>query len=149
MFFMVGVNRKEEAKRWISQAVYDLKGAEWNLKGGFFNTVCFLGQQGVEKGLKSLLYYTGVSRKKMLTHSIVELISEAKRIIPTLGEMLNEARELDLHYIPSRYPNGLPGGYPHKFYGEETGRKALEGAQKILQTILAYYHQQNFQVEEQ
>jgi len=26
-------------------------------------------------------------------------------------------RRLDLHYISSRYPNGLPAGYPHAFYG--------------------------------
>ena len=51
--------RKEEARRWISQAIFDLKGAEWNLEGRFFNTVCFLAQQGSEKGLKSLLYYAG------------------------------------------------------------------------------------------
>jgi len=59
----------------------------------------------------------------MMSHSIVELISEAKRIIPSMQDLINEARELDLHYITSRYPNALPGGFPHTFYGEETAKK--------------------------
>lgn len=41
---MAKAGRKEEARRWISQAIFDLKGAEWNLEGRFFNTVCFLAQ---------------------------------------------------------------------------------------------------------
>jgi HEPN domain-containing protein len=45
---------KEEARRWFLQAHYDLEAARWNLKGGFYNTVCFLAQQGAEKALKNL-----------------------------------------------------------------------------------------------
>jgi HEPN domain-containing protein len=48
----------------------------------------FLSQQAREKALKSRLYYTGARRAA-----------------------LEDARMLDLHYIPSRYPNGLPSGY--------------------------------------
>ena len=137
--------RKEEAKRWMSQATYDLKGAEWNLQGRFFNTVCFLAQQGSEKALKSLLYYAGTSRRKLISHSTVELLSEARRTIPSIGDLINAARELDLHYIPSRYPNGLPGGFPHVFYGEEAAKKALECSRRIIHTILDYYEEQQFE----
>ena len=144
---MAKVGRKEEARRWISQAIFDLKGAEWNLKGGFFNTACFLAQQASKKGLKSLLYYGGAGRHKIISHSIVELISEAKRIIPSMQDLINEARELDLHYIPSRYPNALPGGFPHSFYGEETAKKALECSQKIVHGILDYYDNQDFKLD--
>ena len=139
--------RKEEARRWIYQAIFDLKGAEWNLKGGFFNTVCFLAQQGSEKALKSLLYYAGVSRKRIISHSVVELISEAKGIIPSIQDLINEARELDLHYIPSRYPNALPGGFPHTFYGEEIAKKTLDCSQKIIQVILDHYEKQHFDLD--
>ncbi len=144
---MTKAGRKEEARRWISQAIFDLKGAEWNLKGEFFNTVCFLAQQASEKGLKSLLYYSGISRSRIMSHSIVELISQAKRIIPSMKDLINEARELDLHYIPSRYPNALPGGFPHSFYGKDTATKTLECSQKILQVILDYYEKQRFELD--
>ena len=120
---------------------------EWNLKGGFFNTACFLAQQASEKVLKSLLYYCGASRDRIISHSIVELISEAKRIIPSMQDSINEARELDLHYIPSRYPNALPAGFPHSFYGEETAKKVLECSRKIVHVILDYYDNQDFELD--
>lgn len=85
---MAKAGRKEEARRWISQAIFDLKGAEWNVKGGFFNIACFLAQQASEKGLKPLLYYGGASRDRIISHSIVELVSEAKRIIPSIQNFL-------------------------------------------------------------
>lgn len=34
-----------QAERWLAQAETDLKAAEWNLKGGFSETACFLTQQ--------------------------------------------------------------------------------------------------------
>lgn len=131
--------RIQEAHRWFQQAVHDLRAAEWNLKGGFYNTVCFLAQQGAEKGLKSFLYYSGARRQALLTHSLVEMVTEASGSLGSLNECLNEARELDLHYIPSRYPNGLPGGYPHQFYVQETAEQAISAARKILSAIENWY----------
>jgi HEPN domain-containing protein len=145
---MTKAGRKEEARRWILQSRFDLKAAEWNLEGGFFNTVCFLAQQGAEKALKSVLYYGGVSRRKLMTHSTVQLLLEAKSIVPALSELLDNARELDLHYIPARYPNGLPGGFPHKFYGKKIACEAVEHGQKIVQCTLDFYRSQDFDVDE-
>jgi HEPN domain-containing protein len=136
---------REEAKRWLAQGSYDLKAADWNLKGGFFNTACFLAQQGAEKAVKSLLYYNRISRKKMLSHSVVELLSLIQDTLPGAAELLDEARELDLHYIPSRYPNGLPGGLPHTFYSEKTASRALEAGKAIIALIEDYYRQQGFE----
>jgi HEPN domain-containing protein len=138
--------RHEEARRWILQARFDLKAAEWNLEGGFFNTVCFLAQQSAEKALKSALYYSGASRTRLMTHSTVQLLAEAAPMIPNLEGLMDDARELDLHYIPSRYPNGLPGGFPHAFYGEKAARAALECAGRILRAVLEYYESQAFEV---
>ena len=59
----------------------------------------------------------------------------------------NSVAALDLYYIPSRYPNGLPSGFPHHFYGEETARKALEGARKIIKVIKDYYKKQDFEID--
>jgi len=107
--------RKAEATRWFQQASYDLKAAKWNSQGGFHSTACFLAQQAGEKALKSLLYYLGAKRTPLLTHSLVEMIREEEKKVSALAHVLDTARQLDLHYIPSRYPNGLPIGYPHQF----------------------------------
>jgi HEPN domain-containing protein len=135
--------RKAEAHRWFQQAKYDLRAAEWNLQGGFYSTVCFLAQQSGEKALKSILYYIGSRRKTLLTHSLVEMLQEGSRKLKQLEKLFEEARILDMHYIPSRYPNGLPGGYPHQFYGKKMAQKAIKSAEKILTIIKRYYESQN------
>jgi HEPN domain-containing protein len=131
--------RKAEAKRWYQQASYDLQAVRWNIQGGFYDTACFLAQQASEKALKSLLYYLGARRAALLTHSLVEMIREGSKQVGVLTGLLERARGLDLHYIPSRYPNGLPSGYPHQFYGRETAEQALNAAESILVVIRDYY----------
>ncbi len=135
--------RKSEAKRWFQQAAYDLKATSWNMQGGFYDTACFLAQQAGEKSLKSILYYLGSRRTALLTHSLLEMVREAGKKEKVLVSFIEEARELDLHYIPSRYPNGLPSGYPHQFYGKETALRALKAAKKIFAAVERYYKDRN------
>ncbi len=138
----MAVARKAEAKRWFQQASYDLKAGRWNSQGEFHSTACFLAQQAGEKALKSLLYYLGARRTALMTHSLVEMVRHAEKRVSALSNLLSNARELDLHYIPSRYPNGLPSGYPQQFYGEEMAEKALHAAEEIFAVIRDYYRAQ-------
>ena len=131
--------RRTEAARWFGQAVYDLRAARWNAEGGFHNTACFLAQQAGEKALKSLLYYLGARRAALLTHSLVEMVRAAEKRVEVLRPLTPDARELDLHYIPSRYPNGLPSGYPHQFYGPEMSEWAVAAAERIVTTVTRHY----------
>lgn len=131
--------RKAEATRWLRQAQYDVRAARWNIEGGFHDTACFLAQQAGEKALKSLLYYVGARRTALLSHSLVEMLGEAGARNEPLRRLLPDARELDLHYIPSRYPNGLPSGYPHAFYGREMAQRATEAADRILAAVVDHY----------
>lgn len=134
--------RKSEAKRWFQQAFYDLQAARWNIQGRFYDTACFLAQQAGEKALKSLLYYEGARRTALLTHSLVEMIREGEKKVKALSRLLDQARELDLHYIPSRYPNGLPSGYPHQFYGKKVAQEAVIAAGKIFPSVRNFYQSQ-------
>ncbi len=49
-----------------------------------------------------------------------------------MDEVLEAARELDRHYIPSRYPNAHPAGTPHEAYDEPTAKRAIELAKLIV-----------------
>jgi len=51
----------------------------------------------------------------------------------------NGLTELDLHYFPSRYPNGIPSGYPHQFYSKKVAEQALAAAEKIFSTVQGYF----------
>ena len=67
-----------------------------------------------------------------------------------LSRLLDQARELDLHYIPSRYPNGIPSGYPHQFYSKKVANRALIASDRIFSYILGFYQEQKeiLQIEE-
>jgi HEPN domain-containing protein len=68
----------------------------------------------------------------LLTHSLVEMVQEGEKQVKKLTCLLDQARELDLHYILSRYPNGLPSGFPHQFYGKKVADHALIAAEKFF-----------------
>lgn len=127
--------RSGEAKRWFQQARHDLRAARWNAEGGFHNTACFLAQQGGEKALKAFLYFCGARRAALLTHSLVEMIREGAQQYGSLNDLLEDARTLDLHYIPSRYPNGLPSGYPHQFYSPDMSGQAISACERIMTAV--------------
>lgn len=138
---MIG-KRKTEARRWFQQAYHDLQAARWNIKGKFYDTACFLAQQSGQKALKSILYYGGARRAALLTYSLVEMVKEGTKGVRSLAHLLDQARELDLHYIPSRYPNGIPSGYPHQFYSKKVAEQALIAAEKIFYSIRKFYRAQ-------
>lgn len=133
--------RKTEAERWFKQALYDLKAARWNIEGGFNDTASFLAQQAAEKALKSLLYYLGARRTALLTHSLLDMVKEAGLEVASVAALLDEARNLDLHYIPSRYPDSLPAGYPHQLYSRRIAESAVTDAEAIVSTVRAHYYE--------
>jgi HEPN domain-containing protein len=97
--------------RWLLQARQDLDDADYNLKGKRYHLVCFLSQQAGEKALKALLYAKG--EEIVLGHSVAKLLKSAIRYDTGLAAIKDTAG-LDKYYIPTRYPNGLPGGVPYE-----------------------------------
>ncbi|MEM0080158.1 MAG: HEPN domain-containing protein [Nitrososphaerota archaeon] len=127
------MERFEEAKRWFLQAVRDLKASKDSHSMGNFEWSVFQAQQSAEKSLKSLLHAHG---RGAWGHSVLELF-EALRDIYELevDYFLPKARELDRHYIPSRYPNVFESGYPGQYYDEETSTRSIQYAEEILNWV--------------
>ncbi len=124
------MERVEEARRWFLQALRDIKAARDSLRAGNYEWACFQAQQAAEKAVKALLYALGVHA---WGHSIVELLDYAGKYVEVGEELFTYARELDRHYIPSRYPNAFESGYPGMYYDEATASRALDAAQAILE----------------
>ncbi len=123
----------KEALRWSSQAEDDLKFVEWLVEEKtFFDKGCFISQQAGEKILKACLYASG--RKQVIGHSLVELVAELSEKNPPFQKIQNEARRLDRYYIPTRYPNGLPGGTPFQVFTAEDLGEALEDVNRVFKT---------------
>jgi len=123
---------EDEASRWFSEALWDYETASILHRERRYNASAFYAHQAAEKAVKALLYKIneapwGHSVRALLERFFSRVNSELK------AELLACARELDRHYIPSRYPNALPAGTPHEAYDEEASRRALEAARRILE----------------
>lgn len=115
----------------MAQARDDLEFARWLLtENRGFDKGCFVSQQAAEKALKAILYLDGA--RTVLGHSVLELL---ERLVPgrsTMASLRDDARRIDRFYIPTRYPNGLPGGTPFESFTRGDLEQAVEMAARIV-----------------
>jgi HEPN domain-containing protein len=121
----------EAAEFWLAFARQDLRMAELALEEGIYNQVCFHSQQCVEKAIKGWLEQQGQTPPR--THRMADLLA----LLPTrlLGELNDALGLLDRFYIPTRYPDALPGTLPEGLPGERDAREALDMARQALELI--------------
>jgi HEPN domain-containing protein len=121
---------KSEAHRWLAQAVEERNDAEFLMSARRLYLSLYLCQQSAEKALKAFIYYR--EQEPVHSHSISVLISIAAALDPDF-EALGNAKRLDDYYIPTRYPNGLPGDIPSRYYSDE---KEAERALGLCDSVL-------------
>jgi len=126
---------RAEAERWLAQARSDLDFARVGVREGFFAQACFHCQQAAEKALKALHYFGGA--RFVPGHSLVELLAPLAATDHSLMSLQEAARRLDQLYIPTRYPNGLPGGVPAEVFSREQAAEAIKQAAAFLERALA------------
>ena len=117
--------------RLIGFARQDLRVAELAMDDGLYNQVCFHSEQCVEKVLKAWLAEKGERIPR--THSMADLLP----LIPAdiIAGMTEEIILLDRFYIPTRYPDALPGSLEDGLPDKEEARESLELAKKVLESI--------------
>lgn len=108
---------KEEALRWFTQAKDEFEDADELRKRKRFYLALFHFQQAAEKSLKAYLYLKVKSIEIFYTHSIDELLRMAVELDDDFRTAI-PAKTLDKYYIPTRYPNGLPGGVPSRYFDD-------------------------------
>lgn len=121
---------RAEAQRWLAQAANDLAFAEVGLREAFFAQTCFICQQASEKALKALHYLRG--ERLVLGHSLVQLLDALLSEHAGLAELREAAQQLDQYYIPTRYPNGLPGGTPAEVFTQRQAERAVMLARDVI-----------------
>lgn len=123
----------EEARRWLAQAHYDAAAAALNAREGFAALACFLAQQAAEKALKAYLHAQG--ERAVVSHATYLLVRRCQEYDPSFADLQDDCRRLDQYYIPTRYPNGLPGGVPHEVYSRQQADEAIAGLQRVLEQV--------------
>ncbi len=68
----------------------------------------------------------------MWGHSISRMLQHLPENYRPPKELIDKAKELDRHYIPTRYPNFHPEGAPMDYYSEEDARRAIKYAEEII-----------------
>lgn len=90
-----------------------------------YEWAAFAAQQSAEKALKALVLALGGEPWGHLATGLVEALPAASGATP---EVLDAARRLDKHYIPSRYPSGFAASYPGKLYTHGEAEHAIADA---------------------
>jgi len=63
------------------------------------------------------------------------LLEESSKIEENFKKFIDEGKELDRHYIASRYPNFYPKGPAYKCYTRGIGEKCVFYAESILKEV--------------
>ncbi|MHA1578018.1 MAG: HEPN domain-containing protein [Candidatus Freyarchaeota archaeon] len=109
----------------LRQAEKDLAKARRDLDEGDYEWACFTSQQAAEKAVKALFQFRGV---EIRGHTVSELAEQ----VGASEEIVDLAKELDHHYIPSRYPDAFASGTPSDHYTRKMAEEAVKSAEKII-----------------
>ncbi|MCD6369043.1 MAG: HEPN domain-containing protein [Thermoproteales archaeon] len=118
------------AEDWLRQALRDLEHARRSLKFGDYEWACFAAQQAAEKSVKALYQKLGI---EVWGHSVSRMLKSLPQDLKVPEKLIDKAKELDRHYIPTRYPNFHTEGAPLDYYTEEDARRAIEHAREIVE----------------
>jgi len=116
----------EASERWLYFAGEDLKMADLALEAEIYNQVCFHSQQCAEKAIKGLLLFQGKTPPR--THLLGDLLTI---LSPNPFTISLDVQLLDRFYIPTRYPDALPGSLPEGLTTHQDAMEALSVARQV------------------
>jgi HEPN domain-containing protein len=117
-------------RQWLEKATEDLTVARLVLKEEHTAHACFLSQQCIEKSLKA--YLLAKSNTYPRAHKLMELLKGCEPFNATFSQFRNDCLVIDQYYIPTRYPDGIPGGTPTGMPSTAEATEAIAAAEKIL-----------------
>lgn len=120
-----------EYDRWLVFAHEDFRMAELALQEEIFNQACFHSQQAAEKALKGLIMLQGGAPPR--THRLIDLLSLV--MSASLAEFSTDIQLLDRFYIPTRYPDALPGSLPDSMPIRDDAEEAMATARRVLEAV--------------
>jgi len=120
----------ERSADWLRQGEADLRHARHALDDGDYDWSAFACHQAAEKAIKALFQKLNLDAwGHTLSILLANLPSEAR---PDTS-LIDKAKELDKHYIPTRYPNGFERGAPVDFYTRKEAEESIANAEAILE----------------
>ena len=112
----------------MRQAEADLRHARNARKAGDYDWAAFACHQSAEKAIKALFQKLHLDA---WGHTLSLLLTALPAERQPDAAILERAKELDKHYIPTRYPNGFERGAPVDFYTDGEAESAITAAEAI------------------
>ncbi len=120
-------------QQWFDRAREDLQVARLVLQERHYAHACFLSQQCIEKALKAYLLERANAYPRV--HKLVDLLAECEALDSTFGVYRAACIVVDQYYIPTRYPDGVPGGLADGLPSETEAREALNAAEEVFRFV--------------
>ena len=124
--------------RWLEQAEADRRGAQLLFDGASYHLACFLAQQVAATAIKAFLYAQG--EEMVVGHSVEALSCWAAKYDAAFETLREVTAPLDGYYIPTRYPDSLPGSIPARVYTHAAGESTLCMADLVLEAVRERLH---------
>lgn len=125
----------DEFGRWQDAAARALAAADVQRGAGFHEWACFLCEQAAQLSVKGLLHGLGLGA---WGHDLSALVARVPSDLdgwPAAHQ--REAERLSRFYIPTRYPDAVPGAIPGVRFDAEDSSSALADARSILDSVQA------------
>jgi HEPN domain-containing protein len=119
----------ERSADWMRTAELDLAHARHARDDGDYNWSAFASHQAAEKAVKAVYQKLHM---EAWGHAVSELLAHLPQQAKPDGALVDRAKELDRHYIPTRYPNGFDIGAPADYYTFNVAEEAIGHAEAIL-----------------
>ena len=119
----------DRSRDWLNQALRNLEQAEDSARSNRHEWACFAAQQAAEMAVKGLHLSLG---QEAWGHVVRRLLEELPAAASATTDLLEAARTLDVHYVPTRYPNGHAEGAPGEHYGPRQSSEAIDCARQII-----------------
>lgn len=120
----------DRSRDWWVQAKADLRHAENSRRDETYEWACFAAHQAAEKALKAVFEKR---RQKVWGHTLTFVLQALQDQVDVPTDLFDQAKILDKHYIPTRYPNSLEQGAPTEFYTKQEADDAIRYSKEILQ----------------
>ncbi|MCS7164703.1 MAG: HEPN domain-containing protein [Candidatus Calescibacterium sp.] len=117
---------------WYKQAMRDLDVANLCISNGFYEWACFCYQEATVKVIKAAIKKLGL---ESFRHSIFSLLETLNERIHIPEELFEIAKEIDKHYIISRYPGANMLKPPYENYKIEDAQRVKNLSKQIIQFI--------------
>lgn len=112
----------ERSQDWFRQAEADLRHAHHSQDDGDFEWAAFACHQAAEKAIKAVFQKLNLDA---WGHALSMLLESLPSAVKPDAILLDSAKELDKHYVPTRYPSGFERGAPVDFYTRAEAERAI------------------------